>query len=502
MAEKPSSIKEWATSESALIQEPNDAQKRTGFGVEQPSVNVFNWVLNNVYRWIDYLDGDDDTSSSTGTSSFTHEHKTARPRIQLPFSFSSLTSKLEQIEVFKRSESSVGGIGGTNYEGTEGVTYTPPSQTPSSLSYTTKSLDLSGYNLSSESVSNTYLMSSGFADGDGRGLNISLVASLQNAGSDVGYGSFFSDNFYASPADGACVFFLITVEAVRHRAAHGVRTFNTPAFSTPSQISSADGGASEVFANVIYFGFLGIGIDGRLHYATITVDDDIGSSDSVRNQIIAEEFNGQNDIFLIMGNSASGISNGECIVWDVSQYSKILGGGDPAYEDRTPVYKNLTPSVNMTRYQIANSYTASGEDIPASIDLDDPLALSGTPSYSLTSLSYTGTTLSLSMTGTPLAATTFHSLRIQRNNVDVFSGLFSEATFATGTYSFTTATNPLAATGNYKFIFSTAGSGVAAFVWTQLETGLAVENYGETNVDFLNISTGVDNDQVILVRKK
>ena len=45
----------WATSGSALIADPGAGKRDTGWVVEIPPVEFFNWWMNNVGNWIDYL---------------------------------------------------------------------------------------------------------------------------------------------------------------------------------------------------------------------------------------------------------------------------------------------------------------------------------------------------------------------------------------------------------------------------------------------------------------
>ena len=102
---RPSGLKEWASEKSSLITEPGDGQKKTGFTIEQPSVNVVNWVLNNIYRWIDYFD----LNTGGGSGGLTHVHNSSRPRLQIPFNLP-VGNKLSGLTVSKRIEESVGGV--------------------------------------------------------------------------------------------------------------------------------------------------------------------------------------------------------------------------------------------------------------------------------------------------------------------------------------------------------------------------------------------------------
>lgn len=53
---KPSQDAKWATSGSALITDPGIGKRDQGWIVEIPPVEYFNWWMNNVGNWIEYLD--------------------------------------------------------------------------------------------------------------------------------------------------------------------------------------------------------------------------------------------------------------------------------------------------------------------------------------------------------------------------------------------------------------------------------------------------------------
>lgn len=57
---KPAIDAKWATSGSALIQDPGAGKRDQGWIVEIPPVEFFNWWMNNVGNWIEYLDGEVD----------------------------------------------------------------------------------------------------------------------------------------------------------------------------------------------------------------------------------------------------------------------------------------------------------------------------------------------------------------------------------------------------------------------------------------------------------
>ena len=53
---KPAQDAKWATSGTALIADPGVGKRDTGWIVEIPPVEFFNWWMNNVGNWIEYLD--------------------------------------------------------------------------------------------------------------------------------------------------------------------------------------------------------------------------------------------------------------------------------------------------------------------------------------------------------------------------------------------------------------------------------------------------------------
>ena len=134
MADKPTQIKEWATNNTALKTEPANSFKKTGFPVSQPPVNFVNWVLFNIYKWIDYFDSN--ISGTGGQGGFTYTHNSTTPRIELPFVLSSGTNALTQIEVLKKKTASVGGVSVTPNSGTGTVDAgTTSLGSPSALTY-------------------------------------------------------------------------------------------------------------------------------------------------------------------------------------------------------------------------------------------------------------------------------------------------------------------------------------------------------------------------------
>ena len=105
MADRPQTIKEWATNSDSIIHEPAESFKKKGFPVFEPPLDFFNWILNNIYKWIDYIES---LVGSRGT--LRYFHSSSVPRIQLPYDFKP-ENKLAQIEVLKKENTDVSGVG-------------------------------------------------------------------------------------------------------------------------------------------------------------------------------------------------------------------------------------------------------------------------------------------------------------------------------------------------------------------------------------------------------
>ena len=68
MAEKPSTLPQWSTT-GGTTTEPTAGQKAAGFAVgTKPPAKWVNWLLNNIYQWIQYLDAPVGTGAGAGFS--------------------------------------------------------------------------------------------------------------------------------------------------------------------------------------------------------------------------------------------------------------------------------------------------------------------------------------------------------------------------------------------------------------------------------------------------
>lgn len=101
MASRPT-VDSFAESDSALKSRPPTSFLADGFGVSQPVVNFFNWVLSNLYEWVRYLD-----ASSGRGESFEVAFSSTRRLIQLPFTLSQGEDKKTQISISKKEDGNV-----------------------------------------------------------------------------------------------------------------------------------------------------------------------------------------------------------------------------------------------------------------------------------------------------------------------------------------------------------------------------------------------------------
>ena len=440
MPQKPTQIREWATGSTALIQEPADSYKRIGFPVSQPPVNFFNWIFNNIYKWIAFFN----ESISSGGFLY-HIHQTARSRIQVPFTLPE-TNKISSLQILKREEALVGGVSNTAYSGTGAVT----AGTGGSQGLTF---------LTTPDLTNDYYGTIGLASGLNISSNTISAESFVTREGVLG-GSGFA---YNTRDENGNLFIINGIERGRF-VAEILSNGNARSFQFPT----------------------GAGV---------------GDTESER---IIQSFNNTNpNIYMLAGNSASEVSLGKCIIWDVTAYDEIYLF-EAVYFNRTPVYKNIDPSIDMNHWRLIRSYTASlvggtGSSVSTEITLDN------SSPFNLANYAYnpSAQTIIVTLSGT-VSATAFHTLVIRQGGQDIISLLASNATYDTTAMSFTWSginSDPLLAGGSSTFSFQTSGSGLPAYNFIVVSTGLSVETYGSS--DYLNIETGsgIVNNDVILIRK-
>ena len=129
MATKPT-VKSFATADTASIRKPADGFLRRGFQLTQMPVNFFNWIFNNIYRWIQYFDENLGIQASF-QHTYTSDAKTHR--VSLPFTLADDQNIADQITVYKRSEGTIAGVGANEWRAlNQNVTETSRSITLSS----------------------------------------------------------------------------------------------------------------------------------------------------------------------------------------------------------------------------------------------------------------------------------------------------------------------------------------------------------------------------------
>ena len=120
MAEKPIDIKTFATDSNAIITKPDPGLLSEGFTNAQPRVSVFNWLVNTIYRWIDYFDVNKDSEDSIQFQHLVAKHYP----IELPFIFRDNVRSKYQIEVYKLEDGNIQGTIGS-HQGSGTVTNSP-----------------------------------------------------------------------------------------------------------------------------------------------------------------------------------------------------------------------------------------------------------------------------------------------------------------------------------------------------------------------------------------
>ena len=450
MADRPDTIKEWATSPTAEIEEPTENFKKQGFGITQPSVRFFNWILNNIYKWINYFD---DASLSQGEINTTFV--SARPRIQLPFNFKE-GNKLSQIEVFKKGTAdNVGGVSGSLLSG-------------------------------SGSISRGGLVEGSFTyvAGEFPEIQVTLTPAIQ-----FEYGSAFSPEatFVGNLIKYSPGVLLVVTGGGGTRIALGILILGRPRPAegfriTNLRLDSALGNIRElVFSN----------LQGR--FVEIT--------DSAEMLILGDLLR-DNVIYLVGAVSQSSMNLGKCIIWQIdnsnpaiswtaSGVSTIDTGGI------APLFKNEEIG-SLRFFRVVKSYTAQKEEFLGSSAGTTTIAGAA---WNLESYSYDADTrkVEVKLTPTQTNKALFHTFKIRQGGSDMLSLNSSDAEFASGIWSWSVPADPITETGIYEVVFQTTGAGFNAFVFIKLSSGLSVETY--SGVDYLHISSGIANNDEILVRK-
>ena len=102
-----------------------------------------------------------------------------------------------------------------------------------------------------------------------------------------------------------------------------------------------------------------------------------------------------------------------------------------------------------------------------------------------------------------MTGSSFHTLVFRSGGQDVISLLASDATFDSTNKTFTWSNiseDPFPSGGTVTFVFQESGSGLAAYGFAIINSGLTIETYG--NKDYLHIGSAanVANGDTLLVQ--
>ena len=453
MADRPQTIKEWATSSTAEIAEPSENFKKLGFGITQPSVRFFNWVLNNIYQWISYFE--DGIASEGG---FNHTHKTARPRIQLPFSFRE-ENKLSQIEVFKKETKTLSGVGNSN---TGNANITGGREEEGSLTYVA---------------------------GNSNAVSGAIYSGVYEYGMVNFSGKYYRKDYRD---DG---------HIIRIRS----NDFNLEAVDLNGLLFKRQGVSAG-----FYIPYLVFNIDGMITYFDISVINEDGTFPNFDNQedYGFDELVEDNDIFLIGYNSRIGVATNQVVIWRIDNSNPGVDDwtdtGGPGGLFRGSVSGNLRPefiNINMDTMDavlVAKSYTERKRGFVGS---SSGQATISDVAWNLESYQYDieNRKVKIEITPTQTNKSLFHTFKIRQGGVDMLSLNSSDAEFASGQWAWNVPSDPITETGTYEFVFQTGGADISVHAFTKVRSGLSLDTYD--GVDYLHVSSGVSNNQQLFIRK-
>ena len=297
---------------------------------------------------------------------------------------------------------------------------------------------------------------------------------------------------YSITTDGTNIFIIYRTDGANTVS---VDTFNTTTRALTTRVSSIDD---------LYRGFSNGGgafyKDNKIY--TQLLDDNISSNDAGWYSIAPTGVLNSSTIQRISRSATS--SSARDVYFINSIYtlrSRVIPAGDNLVDSIAPVYNKLSNPQNIGYIGLIESYTENvlGSRGGASV-------LSGSGGFNLGSYVYNpdDDTLKIVLTGT-VAANSFAVLRIQQGGSDVVSLNSSDATYNATEKSFTWASissDPVASAGTYKFIFNTAGSGIATFEFRKLaKENFEIDTYNNKNYLRILAGANVSNGDSLLVTK-
>ena len=457
---RPPNLKKWATDENSLVVEPSNSFKRLGFLVSSPAVNFFNWLYKRLFDWIDFFE-----NGSRNSSFIYHQYRSARPNVELPFALPA-TNKLQALEVLKRTEESVGGVSETNYSGSGSVTAATSTEGRAGrLTYTASQ---TGSSLNGVVSDSPWSYGQGIA---------SVEADRDDGVSAHVFGPSVSPssrrNTNPTPA-------LLVSRRRRHYM-----------YPVSLRVETSTG-------NMLLLNFRlwreGGWQDSSDRRDTRSVREALGSALLTRERP-----------YLVIGENLSEIARANCILWRVqsSDYSGLFYETEAS--NVAPIHKGVDVSTRLTFMKLLNSYqlTVSTPSSQSGSSLATQIALNNSSPFNQESYAYdpAADTIKIKLSGT-VSATAFHTLNIIKDGTTVLSLLASNATYdaTEKTFTWTSSNDPLSAGGTTTFSYFLPGSGLNVYSFVVVTSGLSVTTQG--NKDYLRISSGFSNNDVLLVRRK
>ena len=194
-------------------------------------------------------------------------------------------------------------------------------------------------------------------------------------------------------------------------------------------------------------------------------------------------------------------------IYDISSPTEAVEVDyDEWYEDISSAYNGLSSTLptGLRYFRSATNFTRITAQAGSTTVRGGSVDITNAAGFDITSYTYDAARnrVVLVLSGT-VTKTSFHTFKIRNSDGDdVFSRTAASSSFGSRTFTWTGVnSNPTAATGTYMFLFETAGSGRAAFIWTNV----AASNYDIrkfSNKNFVEINSGVNDNQEILIQQR
>ena len=467
---RPTNTPEWASAGTAQVSEPSLSFKQSGFTEDQPSNDHLNWAIQNLYQWYSFFD-----QNIGGGGGITLSFNADRPRIQLPFEIDTdIDPPINAIDVFKRGESRVGGISDRFFSASGAVTGPSEEGSSSATTYGTDSRLMTYHNRGGPR--RIYCRGGPYPS--------QLISRYQGGWRLYNPSRLDSYSFpqWTFP---------------------GIQSY---ANFHPSQSIWQDNTFRMSIVTRTY-----LTINSNLQISGGEIIASTGGSIS----LVPSDFSAQistvlNNTWLIAAATQSDISAGRCVVWSFSGF--VVDPEVPGDWDRNaelpsggiaPVYSNAAVA-SLRNWYFVSSFSQTPSAATGSARASALPALSGSPGYGMASYAYdpAANTVTVVMSGT-VTGSSFHTFKIKSGTQDLTTLLSANAVFTAGTKTFVwsnIATDPISSAGTYTFEFAGTGTGLPAYSFTRLTSGLAIETYGGAR--YLHISSGAATGDVLFIRPK